>query len=375
MSESARNTTVVVGMSGGVDSSVAAALLVEQGYSVIGITIKTFNYDDVGGNDENDKSCCSLDGINDARMVAARLGIPHYVVDFSEAFGVQVIDNFVEEYMKGRTPNPCVICNRKIKWEELIRKSVKLGADYIATGHYARVWKDEGSQRYVVSRGRDSHKDQSYALWGLTQDSLRRTMFPLADLTKPESRAVADRLGLHTASKGESYEICFVTDNNYERFLKHKLPDLEQSVADGDIVMDGKVIGKHRGFPFYTIGQRKGIGVALPDPIYVTGINYKENVISVGYDNELLHSILIAKKLNLIKFGNLLDGKRLTVKIRYKDIDEPAMVQQTEGTGDGEGTVRVRFDQPKRAITPGQSVVFYEGDDVVGGAIIEAVER
>jgi tRNA-uridine 2-sulfurtransferase len=375
MNDPVKHTTVVIGMSGGVDSSVAAALLVEEGYNVIGITIKTFNYDDVGGNDDNDKSCCSLDGINDARMVAAQLGIPHYVVDFSEAFGIQVIDNFVEEYMKGRTPNPCVICNRKIKWEELIRKSVKLGADYIATGHYARIRKDEVLQRFVVSRGKDSHKDQSYALWGLTQNSLRRTMFPLAELTKPESRAVADRLRLHTASKGESYEICFVTDNNYERFLKHKLPDLERAVADGDVVMDGKVIGKHRGFPFYTIGQRKGIGVAFPDPIYVTGINYKENIISVGYDNELLHSSLIAKKLNLIKFGDLKEGKRLTVKIRYKDIDEPATVQQIDGAGDGEGTVRVRFDRPKRAVTPGQSVVFYDGDDVVGGAIIEAVEK
>jgi tRNA-specific 2-thiouridylase len=375
MSNSAKDTTVVVGMSGGVDSSVAAALLVEQGYNVIGITIKTFNYDDVGGTDDNEKSCCSLDGINDARMVAAKLNIPHYVLDFSEAFGAQVIDNFVEEYLHGRTPNPCVICNRKIKWEEMIRKSVKLGADFIATGHYARVRKEESSQRFIVSRGKDAHKDQSYALWGLTQDSLRRTMFPLAELTKPESRMIADKLGLHTAAKGESYEICFITDNNYERFLKHRLPELEQSVAGGDIVMDGKVIGKHRGFPFYTVGQRKGIGVALPDPVYVTGINYKENVISVGYDKELLHATLTAKKLNLIKYDNLREGKRLTVKIRYKDVDEPAMVKQVEGVGDGEGTVQVQFDSPKRAVTPGQSVVFYEGDDVVGGAIIEAVEK
>jgi len=369
-----KNTTVVVGMSGGVDSSAAAALLVEQGYNVIGITIKTFNYDDVGGNDENDKSCCSLDGINDARMVAAKLGVPHYVLDFSEAFGAAVIDNFVEEYLHGRTPNPCVICNRKIKWEEMIRKSLKLGADFIATGHYARVRKDEQSQRYIVSRGRDEQKDQSYALWGLTQDSLQRTIFPLAELTKPESRAVAERFGLRTAAKGESYEICFVTDNNYERFLKHKLPQLEEAVAGGDIVMDGKVVGKHRGFPFYTIGQRKGVGVAFPDPIYVTAINYKDNVITVGYDKDLMHSAMTAKKLNLIKYGHLRDGKRLTVKIRYKDTDEAALVTQIDGEGGGEGAVRVEFDSPKRAMTPGQSVVFYEGNDLVGGAIIESVE-
>lgn len=370
-----KNITVVVGMSGGVDSSVAAALLVEQGYNVIGITIKTFNYDDVGGNNDNDKSCCSLDGINDARMVAAKLGFPHYVLDFSETFGAQVIDNFVEEYLNGRTPNPCVICNRKIKWEEMIRKSTKLGADFIATGHYARVRKDGATHRYVIARGKDTHKDQSYALWGLTQDSLSKTMFPLSELTKPESRAIAERFGLRTAAKGESYEICFVTDNNYERFLKHKLPELEKSVEGGDIVMDGKVIGKHRGFPFYTVGQRKGIGVALPEPVYVTGIDHKENVITVGRENELLHTTLVATKLNLIKYDNLRSGKRLNVKIRYKDIDEAALVTQVAGNGDGEGIAKVTFDAPKRAITPGQSVVFYEGDDVVGGAIIDSIEK
>ncbi len=370
-----KNTTVVVGMSGGVDSSVAAALLVEQGYNVIGITIKTFNYDDVGGNNDNDKSCCSLDGINDARMVAAKLGFPHYVLDFSETFGAQVIDNFVEEYLNGRTPNPCVICNRKIKWEEMIRKSTKLGADFIATGHYARVRKDDTTHRYVIARGKDTHKDQSYALWGLTQDSLSKTMFPLSELTKPESRAIAERFGLRTAAKGESYEICFVTDNNYERFLKHRLPGLEKSVDGGDIVMDGKVIGKHRGFPFYTVGQRKGIGVALPEPIYVTSIDHKENVITVGHENELLHTTLVATKLNLVKYDNLHGGRRLNVKIRYKDTDEAAFVTQVEGNGDGEGIAKVKFDTPKRAITPGQSVVFYEGDDVVGGAIIDSIEK
>jgi tRNA-uridine 2-sulfurtransferase len=375
MASSNTNTSVVVGMSGGVDSSVAAALLVEQGYNVIGITIKTFNYDDVGGSLDNDKSCCSLDGINDARMVAAKLGFPHYVLDFSEVFGREVIDNFVDEYLHGRTPNPCVICNRKIKWEEMIRKGIKLGAQFVATGHYAKVRKDSELNRFVVSRGKDSHKDQSYALWGLTQDSLGRTLFPLADLTKPETRAIAARFGLKTATKGESYEICFVTDNNYERFLKQRLPSLEGDVAGGDIVMDGKVIGKHRGFPFYTVGQRKGIGVALADPVYVTDINYKENVISVGKEHELLHTSLLAKKLNLIKYDHLRNGKRLTTKIRYKDVAAPTNVVQLDGAGDGEGTVRVTFDGPKRAITPGQSIVFYEGDDLVGGAVIEAIDE
>ncbi|HTX18100.1 MAG TPA: tRNA 2-thiouridine(34) synthase MnmA [Bacteroidota bacterium] len=375
MSTSPKNTTVVVGMSGGVDSSVAAGLLVEQGYNVIGLTIKTFNYDEVGGSEENEKSCCSLDGINDARMVAAKLGIPHYVVDFSEQFGREVIDNFVDEYLRGRTPNPCVICNRKIKWEELIGKSVKLGADYIATGHYAQVRRDDTTGRYVISRGSDLRKDQSYALWGLTQESLRRTMFPLSGMTKDDARAVAGKLGLRTAAKGESFEICFVTDNNYERFLKHRVPSLASSVDGGDIVMDGKVIGKHRGYPFYTVGQRKGIGVALPEPVYVTGINYKDNVITVGEEQGLLHRSLVARKLNLIKFEELRAGMRLTVKIRYKDIDEAATVTQLDGPGTGEGSVEVQFDEPKRAITPGQSVVFYDGEDLVGGAVIESASN
>lgn len=367
-----KKTTVVVGMSGGVDSSVAAALLVEQGYNVIGITIKTFNYDDVGGSPDNAKSCCSLDGINDARMVAAKLGFPHYVLDFSEVFGRQVIDDFVDEYLHGKTPNPCVICNRKIKWEELIRKSVKLGAEYIATGHYARLRKDERTNRYIISRGNDVQKDQSYALWGLTQESLSRTLFPLAELTKAETRTLAERFGLKTAAKGESYEICFITDDNYERFLKFKVPQLEEKVNGGDIVMDGKVIGAHRGFPFYTVGQRKGIGVALPEPVYVTGINYKDNVITVGREKDLQKRTFVARKLNLIKYDSLKEGKHLTVKIRYKDSGDVAYVTQLDGDGKGEGLVKVEFEEPKRAITPGQSAVFYEGDDVVGGAIIES---
>lgn len=358
-------------MSGGVDSSVCAALLVEQGYNVIGITIKTFNYDDVGGTIEGDKSCCSLDGINDARMIAAKLGFPHYVMDFSEVFGSQVIDNFIDEYMHGRTPNPCVICNRKIKWEELLRKGKQLGADYVAMGHYAKLRLDEITNRYVISRGKDLNKDQSYMLWNVTQESLSHTLFPLADYTKEEVRELAHKFGLRTAEKRESFEICFITDNNYERFLKHKLPHLEQEVDGGKILLNDEVVGEHRGFPFYTVGQRKGLGVAHPEPLYVTEINYKENVVKVGYEDELLHRGLIASKLNLIKYAHLNDGKRLTVKIRYKDTDDSAFVTQLDGSGNGDGRVQIEFDIPKRAITPGQSVAFYEGDDLVGGAIID----
>jgi len=373
MNNQNKNRTVVLGMSGGVDSSVCAALLVEQGYNVIGITIKTFNYDDVGGTIEGDKSCCSLDGINDARIIAAKLGFPHYVMDFSEVFGKEVIDNFIDEYMHGRTPNPCVICNRKIKWEELLRKGMQLGADYVAMGHYAKLRIDEITNRYVIERGKDAKKDQSYMLWNVTQESLSRTLFPLANYTKEEVRLLAVKYDLRTAAKGESFEICFITDNNYERFLKHKLPTLENDLMGGEVVLNSKKIAEHNGFPFYTVGQRKGLGIAHPDPLYVTSIDYKENKINVGYEKELFYNQLFASKLNLIKYDNLFDGKKLTVKIRYKDTAEPAIVTQLEGNGNGEGRIKIDFESPKRAITPGQSVVFYEGDDLVGGAIIDAV--
>jgi tRNA-specific 2-thiouridylase len=340
---------------------------VEQGYDVIGITMKTFNSEDVGGTLEGDKSCCSLDGINDARSVASQLGIPHYVMDFSNVFGEAVIDNFVDEYLHGRTPNPCVICNRKIKWEEFLRKGKQLGADYVAMGHYARVRLDETTQRYVLSRGKDVSKDQSYMLWNISQESLAHTIFPLGEYTKTEVRALAERYGLRTAAKKESYEICFITDNDYERFLKHKVPGLESLADNGTILLNGTVVGHHRGFPFYTIGQRKGLGVAHPDPLYVTEISYKENTLLVGYEKDLYHSALTASQVNLQKYEHLRNGRHLSVKIRYKDPGECAMVTQLNGT------VHIHFDVARRSITPGQSVVFYEGDDLVGGAVIDAV--
>jgi tRNA-uridine 2-sulfurtransferase len=359
---------VLVGMSGGVDSSVAAALLVEQGYEVIGVTIKTYRYEDVGGNIGNESSCCSLDGINDARLVCDMLGIPHYVVDFSEPFGKKVIDYFIDEYLSGRTPNPCVICNRTIKWEEMLVKADLIGAQYVATGHFARVRQDTSTGRFVISRGKDGNKDQSYAMWTLTQESLGRTIFPLGELTKPEVRELAGKYGLRTAAKGESYEICFIPDNDYSRFLKNNVDGLEEQVSDGNIMMNGTVIGKHRGFPFYTIGQRKGLGLATPEPVYVTRIDYKNNVIEVGRDEELMHTSCIAENLNLIKYPDLANGREVVTKVRYKDSGAPATVKDN-----GDGTIRVDFNEPRRAITPGQSVVFYEDDDLVGGAIISRV--
>lgn len=359
------NNRVVVGMSGGVDSSVAAALLVEQGYEVIGVTLKTHAFEDVGGNTANESSCCSLDGINDARRVCARLGIPHYVFDFSAAFMEQVINPFVDGYLVGTTPNPCVLCNRGIKWEQLIRKSLGLGADRVAMGHYARIGSDAEGGRHWITRGIDASKDQSYALWALSQDSLSRTLFPLGGLTKDEARAHAQRFGLHTARKGESYEICFVSDNNYARFLKERVDGLEGKVRDGDVVFDGRVIGKHDGYPFYTIGQRRGLNVAVGEPVYVTGIDPQSNRVTVGRDADLYTDTFTARDVVMQKRLFPDAPLRACVKIRYKDEGASATLHPH-----AEGTLRIVFDAPRRAITPGQSAVFYDGDDVLGGGVI-----
>jgi tRNA-specific 2-thiouridylase len=356
--------TVVVAMSGGVDSSVTAALLKEKEYNVIGITMKTYEFDEVGGNVANETSCCGLGAMNDARAAAAKIGIPHYVVDFRGAFAAEVIDNFVEEYLKGRTPNPCIICNRKIKWGELLRKAEALGADFLATGHYARVRFDETRRRYVVSKAVHQAKDQSYALWALSQQALSKTMFPLGELDKQTVRDLAHKYGLRNAEKEESYEICFVADNNYERFLKERVPGLAARVGDGAIVRNGTVVGKHDGYPFYTIGQRRGIG-AHGRPMYVTGVDQATNTVHIGPEADLLRTGLLARGVNLVGRSELLDGMEVQAKVRYKDEATPAKLYP-----DGDGCVRVVFDTPKRAITPGQSVVFYDGEDVIGGGVI-----
>ena len=366
MGTNSNKKTVVVAMSGGVDSSVTAALLLEQGYRVIGVTMKTYDFDEVGGNVANETSCCGLGAVQDARLVAATLDIPHYVVDFRDAFGKAVIDNFVNEYLQGRTPNPCVICNREIKWGELLAKAEALGADFIATGHYARIRFDDVDQRYVISRGVYEEKDQSYALWAVSQAALRKTLFPLGNLTKPEVREMAQRLGLRNATKDESFEICFVADNNYERFLKERVPDLESRVSGGEIVQDGHVVGTHKGFPFYTIGQRKGIG-AFGKKMYVTGIDSAHNRVAIGGTDQLEHRELIAGGVNWSGSGRPTSDMRVTAKVRYKDDDTAATVTPVENN-----RIRVIFDIPKRAITPGQSVVLYVGDDLIGGGIIES---
>ncbi len=367
MNDLKKGSTVVVAMSGGVDSSVAAALLLEQGYRVIGITMKTYNFDEVGGNVGNEASCCGLDAFNDARMVAVKLGIPHYVADFTKEFGREVIDNFVDEYLRGRTPNPCIICNRTIKWGALLARAQSLGAARLATGHYARLRYDEPADRYMLLRPADRAKDQTYALWRLSQEALANTLFPLGDLTKSEVRSIAARYGLATAAKEESFEICFVPDNDYRRFLRERVPDLKTRAGEGDLMFDGRVVGRHTGFPDYTIGQRSGLG-AHAERVYVTGLDAERNRVVIGRAADVLRRELVAGDLNLVSRASLDGELRVHAQVRYKDTPEAASVAP-----DGEGRVKVVFDSPKRAITPGQSVVFYDGDVLVGGAVIDRV--
>lgn len=356
---------VLVGMSGGVDSSAAASLLVEQGWEVIGITIKTHNQQELGGGDAHDKSCCSLDGINDARSVCRLLGIPHYVMDFSDTFRSEVIDPFISTYLAGRTPNPCVLCNRHIKWGRLLEKADALGAGTVAMGHYARI-REEGGRRWVA-RGADPSKDQTYALWMLTQDQLARTLLPLGDMTKEEVRAYCEDRGLPVAHKQESFEICFIPDNDYGRFLRDQVPDLKDRVQGGALTFEDREVGRHDGVPFYTIGQRRGLPVALGEPVYVTALDPATNAVHLGRDADLYRHRCRVVNVNLQKGSSLSAPLRVWAKVRYKDDGAPALL-----IPDGEGVI-LAFDAPRRALTPGQSTVWYDGDHVVGGGIIDEV--
>jgi tRNA-specific 2-thiouridylase len=361
---------VVVAMSGGVDSSVAAALLKEQGFDVIGVTMKLWDYADVGGGEVNRESgCCSIDTIHDARMICEQIGAPHYVWNLSEEFGRTVIDNFVSEYLEGRTPNPCVMCNKHIKWGTFLTKAKHLGADYIATGHYARSVYDESLSKFTLRKSFNLKKDQSYALWGIRQPALAMTIFPVGEMSKDEVRDYGDKMGLRTAQKKESQEICFIVDNDYNRFLKEKVQGLEEKLAHGKIVTpDGEVVGEHDGHAFYTIGQRRGVGVAVNERIYVTEIQAKDNLIIVGKQEDLFTYGLTAKQTNLIRHDRL-DGEiPVTAKIRYNDPGHPAVL-----TENADAEIQIIFDRPKRAITPGQSVVFYKEDEVLGGGVIDRV--
>ncbi len=356
---------VLVAMSGGIDSSLAAVLLHEQGYEVVGMTMKTWDYASSGAK-KKETGCCSLDSINDARSVAVNLNFPHYILDIREEFGDYVIDHFTDEYLAGRTPNPCVLCNTHIKWDSLLRRADKLGCDFIATGHYANVRKE--NDRYVISKGLDQAKDQSYALWGVSQESLSRTIFPLGKLQKSEIRQMAIEHGfIDLVNKPESYEICFIPDNDYRGFLKRRVEGLEEEVSGGEFVMeDGTVVGRHEGYPFYTIGQRKGLGIALGYPVFVTEIQKETNRVVLGTYEELAKNAMWVQKLNMVKYADL-NGISLETytKFRYNDkTGTPATIIQ-EGN-----RMKVLFHKNVFAIAPGQAAVFYEGDDVIGGGWI-----
>lgn len=354
---------VVVGMSGGVDSSVAAYLLQKQGYEVIGVTMKVWQDDNEYDYDRDD-GCCGLSAVDDARRVANKLGIPFYVMNFKSVFKDKVIDYFIDEYMLGRTPNPCIACNKYIKFEELIKKAHSLGAYYVATGHYARIIRDEENGRLSVKKSSAEAKDQTYTLYNLTQDQLEYILMPLGEYTsKDEIREIAKELDLDVANKPDSQEICFVPDNDYGKFIEE---NTDNNITSGDFVdTEGNVLGRHKGIIYYTIGQRKGLGISFGKPVYVVDIRPEKNQVVLGENKDVFSDTLIAEKINFLPFGKLEAPMKVKVKIRYSAKPADATIYQLQ-----EDTVRVEFDNPQRAITPGQAVVFYDDDILVGGGTI-----
>lgn len=352
---------VVVGMSGGVDSSVAAYLLKEQGYDVIGVTMRLWQED--SDREETGKECCSLSAASDARRVADALGIPFYVMNFGDAFKKHVVDYFVEEYMHGKTPNPCIACNRYVKWEALLNRSMEIGADYIATGHYARITRRKNG-RYAVMASKTAKKDQTYALYNLTQNQLAHTLMPVGEYTKEEIRAIAERIHLPVADKPDSQEICFIPDNDHGGFIERMAGD--QALSCGNFVTaDGQILGRHKGIVYYTVGQRKGLNLAMGRPVFVTKIHPDSNEVVIGEGEDVFSRELWADHMNYMGTPDITDGMRFLTKIRYAHKGAMATVYKEK-----EGKVRVVFDEPQRAVTPGQAVVFYEGECVAGGGSI-----
>ena len=348
---------IMIGMSGGVDSSVSAALLKDQGYEVIGVTMQIWQE-----NKEENGTCCSITAVDDARKVANTLDIPYYVLNFKKSFDEKVIKYFIAEYLKGRTPNPCIACNRYIKFEELLNKSLSMDIPYIATGHYAVVEKKKG--RYLLKKSKSKTKDQTYVLYNLTQEQLAHTVFPLGKYDKSKVRELAKRYNLQVANKKDSQEICFVEDNNYGKFIEQ---NTDSDLVPGDLVnTKGEVVGKHKGIHHYTIGQRKGLGIASNKALYVIDIDIENNTVMVGQESDLQQKELIAYDLNWILVDKLEKKMRVKAKIRYGAKECLATIYPLE-----EGKVRVVFNKSQRAITPGQAVVFYKGDYVLGGGTIE----
>jgi tRNA-specific 2-thiouridylase len=364
----------VIAMSGGVDSSVAAALMLEQGYDCIGVTLKLYANEDIaasrihrgcssGTTPSVQRGCCSLADVNDARNVAFRLNMPHYVLNFTGEFRDQVIRRFIETYEQGATPNPCIDCNRYIKFDHLLLRAKQLDFDYLVTGHYARIEHDASDGRFLLKKARDGKKDQSYVLYCLTQDQLRQTLFPLGDLTKAQVREIAGAKDFVNAEKEDSQDICFVPDRDYGAFIEQYTG---RTWPPGDIIgIDGKPLGKHRGIIRYTIGQRRGLGIAANEPLYAAAKSAADNTVTLGPESSLYARSLTVNGLNLIARPRLEQPLRVAVKTRYLQAGEKAVVEQT-----GEDTARIDFDAPQRAVTPGQAAVFYDGDYVVGGGTI-----
>jgi tRNA-specific 2-thiouridylase len=364
--------TIAVAMSGGVDSSTVAAMLRAEGHRVIGLTMQLWNQRRLAGHEGMPEAvqgrCCSLDDVYDARRVAETIGIPYYVVNHEERFERDVVRPFVEEYLSGRTPIPCSLCNNHLKFDQLLLVAQQIGADTLATGHYARVEFDEVRGRWLLKLPTDAAKDQTYFLFGLTQEQLSRTIFPLGEMTKPEVRELARRHGLALAEKPDSQEICFVPGGDYKKFLDAYLEERGESLPEtaGEMVTtDGTVIGEHSGIHNFTVGQRKGLGVATGSPLYVLQIKGDSKQVVVGDSENLYSRTLRARRVNLISVGDLTEPMRVTVKIRHRHEPAPATVEKS-----GDDEILVRFDEPQRAITPGQAAVFYDGNLVVGGGWI-----
>lgn len=352
----------LIAMSGGVDSSVAALLMQEQGYTCMGVTMKLYAKENVGV--EISDSCCSEDDINDARRVAAKLGIPFEVYNFADRFRREVIERFIKAYRRGHTPNPCVDCNRNLKFGELFTKAKELGCDYVVTGHYARTRYDEARQRWLLMKAVDSGKDQSYVLYSLKQEQLAHVQFPLGVIANKEQvRTIAEEHGFINARKHDSQDICFVPDGDYARFIEEYTG---KKFAAGNFVdEEGKVLGRHKGIIRYTVGQRKGLGLALPQPMYVKEINPTNNTVVLTTNEGLFTDTVIAREINLIDCDNIFEPRRVKARIRYHHQEQWATVQQID-----KNTLKLVFDEPQRAITKGQSLVMYDGDVVVGGGTI-----
>lgn len=357
---------VVVGMSGGVDSSVAAYLLKEQGYDVIGVTMQIWQDEPVFTEEENG-GCCGLSAVDDARRVAEQLEIPYYVMNFKQEFKKNVMDYFVAEYCAGRTPNPCIACNRYVKWEALLKRSLEIGADYIATGHYARI-EQLSNGRYSLKRAVTDKKDQTYALYNLTQEQLVHTLMPVGSYEKTEIRAIAERVGLRVANKPDSQEICFVPDNDYAGFIERSVG--KKTVEGNFVTPEGKVIGTHRGIIYYTVGQRKGLNLALGYPAFVLEIRPETNEVVIGDGTQVFSERVCADRINLMCRDRIEDGMKAVGKIRYNHSGASCRLYQKEN-----GILECIFDEPQRAVTPGQALVLYDGDYVLGGGTIIGTGR